>query len=154
MCQDISQSEFRINTRQSAAAPRNAAKRTDAVKKLRHATQRSKPRVAAHRQSDVALRATTPESAAAAVEGICGTKPTLIRKDNSYSSISVRNAKFDLMSPIEKKLRELPSASGKRRLCRVKRQSAASLSLPRALVFVRCSAIVCIAPHLTRVQEF
>jgi len=38
-----------------------------------------------------------------AVEGICGTKPTLIRKDNSYSSVSVRNAKFDLMSPIEKR---------------------------------------------------
>jgi len=31
-----------------------------------------------------------------------GAEPTLIRKDNSYSSVSVRNAKFDLMSPIEK----------------------------------------------------
>jgi hypothetical protein len=91
---------------------------------------------------------------ATAVEGICGTKPTLIRKDNSYSSVSVRNAKFDLMSPIEKKLRELPSTSGEERLLWVKRQSAASLSLPRALVFVQCNAIVCIASHLTRVQEF
>lgn len=88
------------------------------------------------------------------MEGICGTKPTLIRKDNSYSSVSVRNAKFDLMSPIEKKLRELPSTSGEERLLWVKRQSAASLSLPRALVFVQCNAIVGIASHLTRVQEF
>jgi len=47
----------------------------------------------------------SPETVArslTAVEGICGAKPTLIRKDNSYSSVSVRNAKFDLMSPIEK----------------------------------------------------
>jgi hypothetical protein len=73
--------------------------------------------------------------------GVCGHQlATLIRKDNSYSSVSVRSAKCELMSPIEKKLRELPRRRRVWSDTRRKQQSAASLSLPHALVLVRCDA--------------
>jgi len=52
LCQDISQSEFRINTRQSAgpAAKKRGLKTPKATRAQNsgNTTQRSKPRVAAH----------------------------------------------------------------------------------------------------------
>jgi len=105
LCQDISQSEFRINTRQSAGL-RAGAVRDDTQRQAQNSGNNDATQQAARRrtpQSDVAPQPQKRLPALlTAVEGICGTKPTLIRKDNSYSSVSVRNAKFDLMSPIEK----------------------------------------------------